>query len=57
MTYQNILIFQSSDSTRDSFISHFKQAFSLVDLSEEDFELDNLHNLLNNQEKDTPKRN
>ena len=46
MTQQNISKIKSSDTIRDSFISHFKKAFSSIYLIKENFELDDLHNLL-----------
>ena len=46
MTQQNIHIIKSADKIRDSFISHFKRAFSSIGLIKENFELENLHNLI-----------
>ena len=46
MTQQNINIVKSSDKIKDSFISHFKKSFSSLDLIKNNFELDELHNLL-----------
>ena len=46
MAQQNIKKLKSSDKIRDSFISHFKNAFSSIDLVKKNFELDDLHNLL-----------
>ena len=46
MTKQNINIIKSSDKIRDSFISHFKIAFSSMELIKKNFELDDLHNFL-----------
>ena len=46
MAQQNIKIIKSSDKIKESFISHFKKAFSSIVLINKNFELDNLHNLL-----------
>ncbi len=46
MAQQNIKIIKSSDKIKESFISHFKKAFSSIGLINKNFELDNLHNLL-----------
>ena len=46
MAQQNIKIIKSSDKVKESFISHFKKAFSSIGLINKNFELDNLHNLL-----------
>ena len=46
MTQQNINIIKSSNKIKDSFISHFKKSFSSIDLFKNNFELDDLHDLL-----------
>ena len=46
MTQQNININKSSAKIQNSFISHFKKAFSSLDLIKKNFELDDIHNLL-----------
>ena len=46
MTQQNINIIKSSNKIKDSFIAHFKNSFSSIDLIRKNFELDDLHNLL-----------
>ena len=51
MTQQNISIIKSSDKIRDSFILHFKKAFSSIDSIKKNFELDDLHNLLPDKKK------
>ena len=50
MTQQNIKIIQSSNKIKDSFVSHFKKSFSSIDLIKKNFELDDLHNFLVNDE-------
>ncbi len=49
MTQQNIQIITSADEIRDSFILHFKKALSSIDIIEEKIELQNLHNLFNEE--------
>lgn len=51
MTQQIIHIIKSSDKIRDSFVSHFKNTFSLIYLNENKFELENLHGLLIDEKK------
>ena len=50
MTQQNIKKIKSSDKIRDSFILHFKKAFSSLGLIKKNCELDDLHNLLVDEE-------
>ena len=51
MTQQIIPIIKSSDKIRDSFISYFKKNISSINLTENKFELDNLHVLIIDQKK------
>jgi len=46
MTQQNIYKIKSSDKIHDSFVLHFKKAFSSLNLIKKNFELDDLHHLL-----------
>ncbi len=51
MTQQIIKIKKSSSYIKDTFISHIKEAISSYNLSNKEYELDNLHNILNNDIK------
>ena len=46
MTQQIIHIIKSADKIRDSFVSHFKNSFSLIYFNENKFQLENLHELI-----------
>ena len=51
MTQQIIHIIKSADKIRDSFVSHFKNSFSLIYFNENKFQLENLHELIIDEKK------
>ena len=49
MTQQNILVYNSSEKMRESFISHLKNSIRSENLFLKDFVLDKLHSNLNHK--------